>query len=487
MTFTSLTFLLFFTGIFLLYWLAKGRRRQNVVLILASYAFYSWWDYRFCALMLISSLLDFGIGLALARAQLPFARRCLLYCSVAGNLSLLGIFKYYNFFAESFQQLTTALTWQVNFGTIEVILPVGISFYTFQTMGYTIDVYRRKLVPTSNLIDYLAFVSFFPQLMAGPIERAGNLLPQISRPRQFNYEEAKDGCRMILWGFLKKLVIADRLAVIVDAAFASPDSTPGPQLALAAMCFLFQIYCDFSAYSDIAIGTAKLFHIKLMRNFAYPFFSQSLTEFWRRWHISLSSWFRDYVFMPLAERRSRVWALAFLVFTFVLSGLWHGAGWTFLVWGGLNGLLVAGEIVFFSSKSRRKSATPGGDNLIPHPVTMMKILLTFGTASLLAVFFRAQSITDATVILTKIASQIFWLESYGRLAEQITSSQAMSVTLIALSVFVLAEWVQKSRPHPLRLEHLPTGLRWFVYTSAIWVGLLLMPTTHTNPFIYFQF
>ena len=299
MTFTSLTFIGFLPLVFALYWLLRTPRRQNLILILASYLFYGWWDYRFCALILFSSLLDFVLGWYLGQARSKRARKWLLGASLFANLGMLGLFKYFNFFAGSFSHLATGFGWTPGSVTLNIILPVGISFYTFQTLSYSIDIYRGKIRATKNILDYLAFVSFFPQLVAGPIERASHLLPQFEKLRRFDQGLARSGCRLILWGFFKKIVIADRLGVVVDQFYAQPELVSGPLLAFATVSFAFQIYCDFSAYSDIAIGTGRLFGIRLMRNFAYPYFSQSVGEFWRRWHISLSTWFRDYVYIPL--------------------------------------------------------------------------------------------------------------------------------------------------------------------------------------------
>ena len=304
MHFTSLTFILFLTVVFGLYWSLRASRHQNLIIVLASYTFYGWWDYRFCTLILISSLIDFLIGRKIGQTENKASRKLLLTISLTCNLGLLALFKYYGFFAENFLAFAQSFGWTPNDLTLNLVLPVGISFYTFQTLSYTIDVYRGQLKPSTSVIDYLAFVSFFPQLVAGPIERGTNLLPQFQKQRSFNVEDATDGCRLILWGFFKKLAIADILAVPVDAAYDHWDEASGAQLGLATVFFAFQIYCDFSAYSDIAIGTARLFSIKLMRNFAYPYFSQSLSEFWGRWHISLSTWFRDYVYIPLGGNRN---------------------------------------------------------------------------------------------------------------------------------------------------------------------------------------
>ena len=344
MTFTSLTFLLFALIVVSAYWAISKVRIQNLLLLSASYFFYGWWDWRFCFLILASSVFDYWVARRLDAASKDSIRRRWLCTSIAANLSLLGIFKYFHFFVDSFQSTASAFGWQVPDTTLEIVLPVGISFYTFQTLGYTIDVFRRKTPACKDFVVYLTFVSFFPQLVAGPIERASAMLSQFQSPRTFESDLATSGCRLILWGFAKKLIIADRLAIFVNECYSDPGSFGGPMLALATVLFAFQIYCDFSAYSDIAIGTGRLLGIRLSRNFAYPYFSQSITEFWRRWHISLSSWFRDYVYIPLGgSRHSRPNRFRNLLVTFLTSGLWHGAAWHFVFWGGINGVAVASE------------------------------------------------------------------------------------------------------------------------------------------------
>ena len=394
MTFTTLTFLLFLSLIFALHWMLPSRRSQNLLLLSASYVFYGWWDWRFCGLMLASCLVDYAIGIQLMRIESQSRRKLLLGMSLATNLGLLAVFKYFNFFAESFQTFSSQLGWEVGITTLNIVLPVGISFYTFQTLGYTIDVYRRQIDASRNLVDYLAFVSFFPQLVAGPIERADQMLPQFANKRTFDYALGVEGCRQILWGFAKKLVIADRIAVVVDPYYAQPDAYTGPELMMATAFFAFQIYCDFSAYSDIAVGSAKLFGIRLMRNFAYPYFSQSVGEFWRRWHISLSTWFRDYVFIPLGGSQCSPRRRAMnLMATFLISGLWHGAAWRYLIWGGINGIATAAPNPIRNKMESRgtSSGTPGGDSLIPRPRTILRILSTFTIICAAWIFFRAET------------------------------------------------------------------------------------------------
>lgn len=491
LNFTTLTFLAFLPAVFAVYWSVRRRTVQNVLLILASYVFYGWWDYRFCLLMLVSSLVDFLVGLALRSREQLTIRRALLGLSLIANLGLLGVFKYFNFFAETFEVLATTVGWHVSPVTLRLVLPVGISFYTFQTMSYTIDVYRRKLDATASLVDYLAFVSFFPQLVAGPIERATRLLPQFASPRVFDFDRARQGCRQILWGFFKKIALADRLAVLVNEGYSNPASLTGPELALTTVFFAFQIYCDFSAYSDIAIGTAKLFNIHLMRNFAYPYFSQSIGEFWRRWHISLSTWFRDYVFIPLGGSRTSPSRRALNVLvTFVLSGLWHGAAWRFVLWGGINGGAVAGsELPGRGSAPKKQEAAgvPGGDRLVPTLGTSIRMAGTFAVVCVAWIFFRAETIGDAFLILGTIVRDVFSADGYLAAAAYLDSSKFIRKTVVVLTVFVFVEWLQRRKACPLEFDHWHLPFRWATYTVLIWTTLDMVPQSGSQEFIYFEF
>jgi D-alanyl-lipoteichoic acid acyltransferase DltB (MBOAT superfamily) len=482
MTFASLTFPIFVVIIFIAYWMARRRRVQNGILVLASYLFYGWWDYRFCALMLISSLVDFVIGWLISVTERQSHRKLLLFASLACNLGLLATFKYFNFFIESLTGLADTLGWHLNTGTLEIILPVGISFYTFQTLSYTIDIYRKQIEATDSVLDYLAFVSFFPQLVAGPIERASRLLPQFTQQRSFDYERATDGCRQILWGFFKKVMVADYLAQIVDPAYANPDALNGPALAFATICFAFQIYCDFSAYSDIAIGTAKLFGIQLMQNFAYPYFSQSITEFWRRWHISLSTWFRDYVYVPLGGSRvSAMRRKSNVLVTFLVSGLWHGPAWTFVFWGGMNGMAAAvGAPRRYSNKD-----TPGGERLIPDIGTAARITSTFVLVCFCWIFFRAESLVAACRIVSKILGDLFTWSAYMPLLSRIVDDPLVQHAVAVIVGLLLVEWLQRRRPHPLHLSLFPRKARWAVYTVLFWGMLDFMQPS--QEFIYFAF
>lgn len=482
MTFTTLTFALFLAVVFALHWLARGVRGQNAVLVVASYVFYAWWDLRFAGLLLASSLLDYGVGRALARQASASRKRALLLVSLGANLGALGAFKYYGFFIEGLTTLAGSVGLELSPRTLSLILPVGISFYTFQTLGYTIDVYRGRTKPERDALVYLTYVSFFPQLVAGPIERAGRLIPQLAARRRFDEARARDGAKQMLWGFLKKVVLADHLGVFVEQVYGGPQvHGSGPALIVATIAFALQIYLDFSAYSDIAIGCSRLFGIDLMRNFATPYFSRTLGEFWRRWHISLSTWFQDYVYVPLGGSRSgprRRW-LAIMA-TFLLSGLWHGANATFVVWGAVNGLMLA----LVPGRTRR-----GPDDVAPSLRTAagwkaaLAMLATFSFICSTWVLFRAVDLAHAMGIYARIVSDLFRPRAWAELAYHAEFLAGFG-PLIAL--LVLVEWRTRGRAHPLALGRWPRAARWALYTVLLWAALYLMPDSPTD-FIYFQF
>ena len=487
MTFTTLTFLIFLALFFPLYWGLRQRRAQNVLIVLASYVFYGWWDWRFCGLMLAASLLDYAVGLGLEKTDVLRRRKLLLALGLTANLGLLAYFKYFNFFAESLQAAAASVGWTMDLPTLKVVLPVGISFYTFQTMSYSIDIYRRQLRATPHLVEYLAYVSFFPQLVAGPIERATHLLPQFFRARVFNPAQAVDGCRQMLWGFFKKMVVADNLAPVVDAVFLKPADCTGGELAVATVLFAVQIYCDFSAYSDIAIGLAKLFGFELMRNFANPYFSQSLGEFWRRWHISLTTWFKDYVYLPLGGSRvSKPRRVCNVLVTFLLSGLWHGASWNFVAWGAINGLAVLPETLSSNRATRGVSEVAGGESILPSPKTAGRMLLTFALVCLGWIFFRAHSLSDACLIVQRIFRDVFYLEGYFLGLTRLQERPAGTFVLWMIVLVALVEWLQRREPHALTVHRWPQALRWAAYL-ALATAIVLAGTYSTGLFIYFQF
>lgn len=481
MTFTTLTFLLFVPAVFGLYWSLPRQRARNLLLVAASYVFYAWWDVRFSLLMLVASLVDFTAGLLLARTEREGLRRAVVAGSCTVGLGLLGFFKYFHFFADNLRLAAELVGVQLSPLTLRVVLPVGISFYTFQTLSYVIDVYRRRLPATRDVVEYMAYVSFFPQLVAGPIERGAHLLPQFQSARRFDLDQARDGLRFMLWGFFKKMALADNLGAVADAAYANPAAADGPTLALATFAFAFQIYCDFSAYSDIAVGCARLFGIRLMRNFAHPYFSRSVAEFWRRWHISLSSWFADYVYVPLGGSRTSRARQAFNVMvTFLLSGFWHGASWNFVIWGGLNGLMVLRASLRRSPVKARAGDVPGGEGLLPSPSALFGMAGTFAFACLAWVFFRAATVTDALIVFDRIAEGP-WS------AEVLRRTLAPSAHLLALvGALVALEWLTRRHWHPLRVEAWPRPLRWALYTLLAWTTLGLGRGV-SGAFIYFQF
>jgi D-alanyl-lipoteichoic acid acyltransferase DltB (MBOAT superfamily) len=443
-------------------------------LLAASYFFYGYWDYRFLSLIFISSFIDFFIGKRLAIEKSKSNRKILLALSLIANLGMLGVFKYYNFFSASFAEMWHSIFGkELGFVTLKIVLPVGISFYTFQTLSYTIDVYRKKLDPTKNFVSFFAYVSFFPQLVAGPIERAINLLPQFERPREFSYHKSVDGLRQILWGIFKKVVIADNVGTYVDQFFAKPDSFSGSELVLGAVYFAFQIYCDFSGYSDIAIGTARIFGFDLMKNFNFPYFSRDIGEFWRRWHISLSTWFRDYLYIPLGGSKVKTKMRLFLnvMAIFVVSGLWHGANWTFIVWGFLNAVLFLPSILM--GRNRRNLNTIGEGKRYPAINEVVGMVSTFILTTILWIFFRANTVSAAWHYLINIFdSSLFTIPS-----------KLGGIPMIVLLLFM--EWRARTHNHALETVNSNRIIRWSGYISLIL--LIIVFSGEDKVFIYFQF
>jgi D-alanyl-lipoteichoic acid acyltransferase DltB (MBOAT superfamily) len=396
MLFNSLDFAIFLPIVFILYWLVTNNnlRLQNLLIVVASYIFYGWWDYRFLGLILFSTVVDYFIGLKLFSEPNTHRRVILLGISLSVNLGLLGFFKYYNFFLENFISVFTFFGVKFSAEPLQIILPVGISFYTFQTLSYSIDVYRRKLEPTKDFIAFAGFVSFFPQLVAGPIERATHLLPQFFKDRKLSLSCIKSGSQLILWGLFKKMVVADNCAEYANRIFNNYADYSAGSLLLGALFFTFQIYGDFSGYSDIAIGTARLFGFRLSKNFALPYFSRDIAEFWRRWHISLSTWFRDYLYIPLGGSRGGTWMKIRNVFIiFIVSGFWHGANWTFIFWGALNALYFLPLLL--TNKNRQNLDIVAKEKLIPSFKEAISIISTFSLTVFAWIFFRSKNITEA--------------------------------------------------------------------------------------------
>ena len=400
MLFNSIDFAVFLPIVFALYWFVtnKSLKMQNLLIIAASYLFYGWWDWRFLSLIIFSTLVDYAVGVGLSKQENQTKRKLLLWTSITVNLGFLGLFKYYDFFLENFISAFSLLGMPIQANSLNIILPVGISFYTFQTLSYSIDVYRRKLEPTKDFFAFAAFVCFFPQLVAGPIERATHLLPQFYSKRKFDYSLAVDGMRQILWGLFKKIVIADNCANYANIIFNNSEDYSGSSLALGAIFFTFQIYCDFSGYSDIAIGTSRLFGFDLMQNFNFPYFSRDIAEFWRRWHISLSIWFRDYLYIPLGGSRGGTWMKVRNTFIiFIVSGFWHGANLTFIVWGALNAVYFLPLLLTKNNRNHIDIVAKG--RYLPSIRELLSILLTFGLTVVAWVFFRAENITHATTYI----------------------------------------------------------------------------------------
>ncbi|SDH02697.1 MBOAT family O-acyltransferase [Psychroflexus sediminis] len=482
MLFNSIEFSIFLPIVFILYWFVTKRNLslQNSLIVIASYIFYGWWDWRFLSLIIFSTLIDYTIGLQLKREENQLKRKILLWTSIIVNLGFLGVFKYYNFFLDSFYDVIPGLQVVLGFNTLDIILPVGISFYTFQTLSYTIDVYKRKLEPTKDFIAFSAFVSFFPQLVAGPIERATNLLPQFYKKRTFNYNKAVDGMRQILWGLFKKIVIADNCAEFANQIFNNSSDMNGSSLALGALFFTFQIYGDFSGYSDIAIGTSRLFGFNLMQNFAFPYFSRDIAEFWRRWHISLSTWFRDYLYIPLGgSRGGTLMKVRNTFIIFIVSGFWHGANWTFIVWGALNAIFFLPLLL--TKKNRNNLEIVAQNKYIPTLKELFLMLGTFGLTVFAWIFFRAENIGHAFNYISKILSKSFFE------TPKFFGMRNALITIILIGIFVIIEWL--GREQKFAIENigfkLNKPLRHITYYAII-IAIFWFAGKEQQ-FIYFQF
>ena len=481
MLFNSIDFAIFLPIVFLLYWFVanKNLKLQNFLIVVASYLFYGWWDWRFLSLILFSTLVDYTVGIRLSREDNISKRKILLWISILVNLGFLGFFKYYNFFLDNFITAFSFFGTPINVKGLNIILPVGISFYTFQTLSYTIDVYKRKLKPTKDFIAFTAFVSFFPQLVAGPIERATHLLPQFHKRRKFDYALAVDGMRQILWGLFKKIVIADNCAEFANQIFNNSADMNGSTLVLGAIFFTFQIYGDFSGYSDIAIGTSRLFGFNLKQNFAFPYFSRDISEFWRRWHISLSTWFRDYLYIPLGGSRGGTWMKIRNTFIiFVVSGFWHGANWTFIVWGALNAIYFLPLLLTNNNRNNLETVAKG--KLFPNLKELSFMLLTFGLTVFAWIFFRADNIGHAISYISKIlSSSLFSIPKF-------TDMRGGLTTIILVAIFVLVEWKGREGQYAIEQMRFSKGVRWVLYIGIMF-SILIWGSFEKNQFIYFQF
>ena len=488
MLFNSISFLIFLPIVFILYWFVFQRnlKGQNIFVIIASYVFYGWWDWRFLLMIVFTSFCSWASGLLMQRIDnenkpYPYlSRKFISISNILLNLGILFFFKYYNFFVDSFTAAFSLVGIDLHVQTLNIILPVGISFYTFQALSYSIDVYRRKIEPTNDMVAFFAYIGFFPLLVAGPIERATNLLPQFYKKRVFCYDQAADGLRQILWGLFKKIVIADNCASYVSMAFDNPQTQTGSTLLLGAIFFTFQIYGDFSGYSDIAIGTARLFGINAMRNFAFPYFSRDIAEFWRRWHISLTTWFRDYVYIPLGGSRGTKWqVIRNTLIIFTISGFWHGANWTFIAWGVFHALLFMPLILL--NKNRKNTNIVAENRLLPNIKEIVQMGTTFFLVVIGWIFFRADSISQAFDYLGGIFDVSLFSKPYLR-----AFKYRFLPLFIMLAILIVVEWVQRKKEHGLTLsDRIPKPARWLIYLILIYIIHRFQGESAT--FIYFQF
>ncbi|WP_313777755.1 MBOAT family O-acyltransferase [Flagellimonas nanhaiensis] len=467
-----------------LYWLLskKSLRAQNTFLLLASYFFYSLWDWRFLFLIIASTIVDYLVGIQIQKsAGNRNLQRTWLWASVIFNISLLGFFKYYNFFAESFMDMfelfgyTIKSTW-----TLSIVLPVGISFYTFQTMSYSLDIYYKRVEPTKDFLSFATYVAFFPQLVAGPIERASNLLSQITNKRNFNYDQTVAGLKLILWGLFKKMVIADGIAPIVDDIFANYHSYPASTLVLGVTLFSFQVYGDFSGYSDIAIGTAKMFGIELMSNFKFPNFSRNVAEYWQRWHVSLSTWFRHYVYIPLGGSRvSKLKSVRNICIIFLVSGFWHGANWTFIFWGAFHALAYI-PVFLMGRNTIYKNNVVAENNGFPSLTEIGQLVLTFSIVTFSRIFFRSESLTDSFQFIRRVFA------NFEYLPYEHPQGYRMIDYFVLLALFVLYEYrIRRDERNPFKFKS--KIIRFTIYSLVLFLILLFYDSGFDRSFIYFQF
>ncbi|MDN3658890.1 MBOAT family O-acyltransferase [Ferruginibacter paludis] len=479
MLFNSVSFLIFFPIVFFFYWfVTKGNLKwQNILLLAASYFFYACWDYRFLFLLIFSTGLDYYTGIKMDESENQKKRSFWFWLSVIINLGFLGVFKYYNFFIGSFVEGLSYLGVSVNVWTIKVILPVGISFYTFHGLSYVIDIYNRKIKAERNFVDYSLFVSYFPLLVAGPIERATHLLPQIKQKRTFNSKNAISGIEQMIWGFFKKVVIADTMAIIVNKVFDDAASYGSVALIIGAIAFSFQIYCDFSGYSDIAIGTSKLLGIDLIQNFNFPYLSRNIAEFWRRWHISLSTWFRDYLYIPLGgSKASRLLSIRNVFIIFLVSGFWHGANWTFLIWGGIHALLFIPSFVLGSNRKYKEDIVHR-NKVVPSVLDIFQMVITFLLVTIAWIFFRAATLAQAGHYLNNIVHNV-----KGKTLA-LENSDVISYSLSFAVFFTVSTYFLYRKNHLLKT----TVLKQFALSLGLLILITLLGQFSQQSFIYFQF
>ena len=482
MIFNSLNFAVFLPIVFILYWFlaSKNLKFQNILLLLSSYFFYACWDFRFLFLLIFSTLLDYYTGLKMSETKTERVKKIWFWLSISINLGFLGVFKYYNFFATSFSEAISQIGFDVNPWTLKIILPVGISFYTFHGLSYVIDIYKKRIKAEKNFIDYSVFVSFFPLLVAGPIERATHLLPQIKVKRTFKYHAAVDGLKQIVWGLFKKVVVADNCAKFANEIFDNSIDYSGSTLVLGALLFTFQIYGDFSGYSDIALGTARLFGIDLLKNFSYPYFSRDIAEFWRRWHISLSSWFKDYVYIPLGGSKGGIWKKIRNTFIiFLLSGLWHGANWTFIMWGLLNAIYIIPSILFNTNRNNIEIVAKG--KCFPTIKEFLSMCLTFCLIAFSWIFFRSENMVEAISYITHMFSNSLFKMPY------FLGISLATPTFILIVFFFFIEWIGREEPYAIaslfKNKSKAYRIAWYYFLLL----LIFLFAGSTQQFIYFQF
>ena len=479
MLFNSFEYFLFLPITFLVYWFIfnNNRKAQNVLILIASYLFYGWWSVSFLGLLIISTLLDFLYGFGVNHHN-PRRSKFFLWLSIFNNLGILAVFKYYNFFIEQFQTGLGILGIPLQAKLLEIALPVGISFYTFHGMSYVFDIYRKKQSPIASPVDYAVFVSFFPLLVAGPIERAHHLLPQIQKNRIFNYSQAVGGCRLILWGLFKKVVIADNLSIIADQTFDHYHQLSSISIITGMIAFSFQIYCDFSGYSDIALGSAKLLGFELLSNFKFPYFSRSIAEFWRRWHISLSSWFRDYLYIPLGGSKKGLKKTIINTFIiFIVSGFWHGADWKFITWGGIHALAFI-PLIFFQLNKNHSDSIAGQNSSLPSVTELIKILSTFTIVTIAWVFFRADNVSTALNLLQTLLLKI--TNNPNSLVEMPEGKKA----LLFIAILIIIDWCMRHNERQLKVPK-KRFARYLIYFVMFY--LIITQIKGESSFIYFQF
>lgn len=484
MLFNSIEFLIFLPIVFVLYWFVFNQKLswQNALVLVASYFFYGWWSWQFMGLLLLSTFLDYAYGFGVASTNKTKAK-IFLWLSIINNLGILGIFKYYNFFATQFQQGFEFLGLHTNPVLLNIVLPVGISFYTFHGMSYVFDIYRQEQKPVKSWIDYAVFVSFFPLLVAGPIERASHLLPQVQKRRVFNYNQAVEGCRLIIWGLFKKVVVADTIAGSVDIVFNNYHDYNGLTLLIGAIAFSFQIYGDFSGYSDIALGTAKLFGFELLSNFKFPYFSRDIAEFWRRWHISLSSWFRDYLYIPLGgSKQGKTKAIFNTFIIFLVSGFWHGASWNFITWGAIHAM---GFLPFLLLGQNRKHVTNvvANDRKLPDMKEFFQMLATFTFVTFAWIFFRSNNLQSALGYIYHIAT-LQNMETTLDTKDIIDLFGLKSMLLIGILLYF--DWCFRRNERVISFSQNNTVQRilYVILALSICVALII---NNNESFIYFQF